>query len=225
MLRKFFLGVLFFSTAAHAAPFAVQLGDARLGLDAPPGFTDTGFTGSPRLQELAETLTSASNRILLFAISDGDLRRFMAGDAPELRRYMIAVTPKGLERERIAPPAFSTYVSESLRQLGAPPADGAFVKFLDSRAPGEVRLLSELRKEPEVVSVLLGMRLPAPPRASMFAEEKPPQYILSSTSLLLVRGKALNLSVYTGYDGAADLDWIRATTARWIDELRRLNAR
>ena len=59
-----------------AAPFAVQLGDIRIGLDAPPGFTDTGFTGSPRLQELAETLTPASNRILLFAISDTDLRRF-----------------------------------------------------------------------------------------------------------------------------------------------------
>ena len=203
----------------------MQLGDARIGLDAPPGFGDTAFTGSPRLQELAETLTSASNRILLFAISDGDLRRFMAGDTPELRRYMLAVTPKGLERERIAPPAFSTYVSESLRQLGAPPAETDFVKYLDSRAPGEVRLLSELRKETEVVSVLLGMRLPTPPRASMFAEEKPPQYVLSSTTLLLLRGKALNLSIYTGYDSAADLDWIRATTARWIDELRRLNAR
>jgi len=203
----------------------VQLGDARIALDAPPGFADTAFTGSPRLQELAEALTSASNRILLFAISDDDLRRFMAGDAPELRRYMIAVTPKGLERERIALPAFSSYVGESLRQLGAPPPDADFVKYLDSRAPGAVRLLSELRKEPEVVSVLLGMRLPAQPRASMFAEEKPPQYVLSSTTLLLVRGKALNLSVYTGYDSAADLDWIRATTARWIEELRRLNAR
>jgi hypothetical protein len=203
----------------------VQLGDTRIGLDAPPGFADTAFTGSPRLQELAESLTPASNRILLFAISDGDLRRFMAGDTPELRRYTIAVTPRGLERERITPPAFTTYVGESLRQLGAPPADGDFVRYLDSRTPGQVSLLAELRKEPEVVSVLLGMRLPSPPRASIFAEEKPPQYVLSSTALLLLRGKALNLSVYTGYDSAADLDWIRVTTARWVDELRRLNSR
>jgi len=208
-----------------AAPFAVQLGDVRIGLDAPPGFSDTAFTGSPRLQELAESLTSASNRILLFAISDGDLRRFMAGDTPELRRYMIAVTPKGLERERITLPAFGAYVGDSLRQLGALPAEGDFIKYLDSRPPGGVSLLAELRKEPEVVSVLLGMRLPSPPRAGMFAEQKPPQYVLSSTALLLLRGKALNLSVHTGYDGAADLEWIRATTARWIDELRRLNSR
>jgi hypothetical protein len=203
----------------------VQLGEARIGLDAPPGFSDTAFTGSPRLQELAESLTSASNRILLFAISDGDLRRFMSGDTPELRRYVIAVTPRGLERERVSTSAFNVLVGDSLRELGSPAPDADYVKHIDARPPGAMRLLSELRKEPEVVSVLLGTRLPAPPRASMFAEEKPPQYGLSSTTLLLVRGKALNLSVYTGYGSAADLDWIRATTARWVDELRRLNSR
>ena len=38
------------SLQCAAAPFGIQLGDTRLGLDAPPGFADTGFTGSPRLQ-------------------------------------------------------------------------------------------------------------------------------------------------------------------------------
>jgi len=37
--------------------------------------------------------------------------------------------------------------------------------------------------------------------------------------------KALNLSVYTLYENAADLDWVRVTTARWIDEIARLNNR
>ena len=37
--------------------------------------------------------------------------------------------------------------------------------------------------------------------------------------------KALNLSVYTLYENAADLDWVRATTARWIDDIARLNHR
>ena len=35
-----------------AAPFAVQLGDAKVGLDAPPGFSDTNFTGSPMIQPM-----------------------------------------------------------------------------------------------------------------------------------------------------------------------------
>jgi hypothetical protein len=205
---------------AAAAPFAVQLGDARLGLDAPPGFSDTGFTGSPRLQELAESLTSASNKILLFALTDADVRRFSQGDALEAKRYMIAVTPKGLERERITPAAFSAFVLDSLRGLGKPPPEKADLrKFLDA-TPGKLMLLSELRRDPAVVSVLQGMRIPSQPR---YGEK--PQYGITTTTLILLRGKALNLGVYAPYEGDADLDWIRVTTARWVEELQLLNTR
>lgn len=213
------------SLPAAAAPFAVQLGDTRIGLDAPPGFADTSFTGSPRLQELGEALTSASNRILIFAISDGDLRRFSQGDTPDLRRYMIAVTPKGLERERVTAALFSTFVTDSVRELGAAaPAEADYRTHLDSKPHGQPSMLAELRRDPEIVSVLEGTRLPSPPRG-MFSAEKPAQYALTSTTLLLLRGKALSLQIYTAYDTPADLDWIRANTVRWIDELRRLNSR
>ena len=203
-----------------AAPFAVQLGDARLGLDAPPGFADTGFTGSPRLQELAESLTSASNRILLFAISDADLRRFTLGDTPEFRRYMIAVTPKGLERERVSPAAFGALVRDSLVAPGSSPVAGDLQKYLDAQPPGKTSLLAELRREPDIVSVLQGTRVPGQRRSNEAS-----QYALSTTTLMLVRGKTLNLSVHTLYENAADLDWVRVTTARWIDEIARLNNR
>ena len=209
------------SSWCAAAPFAVQIGDVRLGLDAPPGFADTGFTGSPRLQELAESLTSPSNRILLFAISDGDLRRFMAGDAPELRRYMIAVTPKGMEAERVDRSAFGLFAGDALREVGAAaPAGPDFMRHLDAQPPGRAALLAELRREPEVVSVLQGARLPPQGR---FAGK--PQYALFTTTLMLLRGKALNVAVYGPYDGPSDLDWIRSITVRWIDELQRLNNR
>lgn len=196
------------------------MGESRIGLDAPPGFADTTFTGSPRLQELAESLTSASNRILLFAISDLDLRRFMVGDPPELRRYMLAVTPKGMERERVTRNAFDFFVGDALRELGQPaPAGKSFAEVLASQPPGKASLLAELRRDPDVVSVLQGARLP-PPQGR---PQEQPQYLLSTTTLLLVRGKALNLAVYGGYDSPADLDWIRSTTARWVEELQRLN--
>lgn len=196
----------------------MQLGDAKIGLDAPPGFADTGFTGSPRLQELGEALTSASNRILLFAISDADLRRFMVGDPLELRRYMIVVTARGMERERMTESAFKLFVGESLRELGQPPSSTDYPKYLDSRPTGAVSLLAELRKDADMVSVLQGTRS----KGGFFERSK---YLLSTTTLMLLRGKALNLSVYTQYDDPADLEWIRLTTARWIDELKRLNSR
>ena len=212
--------LLLFTLPAWAAPFAVQVGESRIGFDAPPGFADTTSTGSPRLQELAESLTSASNRILLFAISDLDLRRFMGGDPPELRRYMLAVTPKGMEREWVTRNAFEVLVGDALRELGPPaPAGKSLAEALASQPPGKASLLTELRRDPDVVSVLQGARLP-PPQGR---PQERPQYLLSTTTLLLMRGKALNLAVYSGYDSPADLDWIRSTTARWIEELHRLN--
>ena len=206
---------------SQAAPFAVQVGDARLGMDAPPGFADTGFTGSPRLQELAESLTSASNRIVMFALTDADLRKFMVGDPLEAKRYAIAVTPRGLERERITTKLFDTFVSDSLRDMGTLPAAGAtdYRKILDAQE-GRPTLLAELRRDPQVVSVLQGARLP-----SIEGKSDTPKYMLTTTTLILLRGKALNLGIFTSYDSPADLDWIRALTARWVEEMQRLNAR
>jgi hypothetical protein len=208
-----------------AAPFAVQVGDGRIALDTPPGFSDTTAIGSPRLRELAEALTSASNRILLFALTDADLRLFTGGDAPDMKRYAIAAIPRELERERVRQETFSAFVTDSLRAMGpAAPAASDYRKHLDAQ-PGKPTLLAELRRDPLAVTLLLGTRIPTPPRPSMFADEKPPQYVLSTTTLLLVRGKALNLAVYGPYDSPADLEWLRAITARWVEDLQRLNSR
>ncbi len=204
---------------ALAAPFAVQLGGTRIGLDAPPGFADTGFTGSPRLQELAEALTSASNRILLFALTDGDLRRFTQGDSLELQRFMIVVTPRGMERERVSESTFKLFVNESLHRLGEAPGDRDYPKHLDARPLGAMSLLAELRKEADVVSVLQGTRTKDGGRSAR------PQYMLATSTLLFLRGKALSLTVYSRYQDGADVEWIQLITARWVDDLKRLNPR
>jgi hypothetical protein len=205
---------------AFAAPFAVQVGEARLALDAPPGFSDTQFTGSPRLIELAESLTPATNRILLFALEDADLRRFMVGDPIELRRSVLAATPRAMQQERLSLGEFRSYVGAALdpRNAGKLPA-GELMKYLDARPEGLANPLGTLRSEPEAASVLLGTRLP-PSR-----EDAPRRYLVSSRTLLLLRGKALELSVFSRYESPADLEWLRGASERWIEELRRLNSR
>ena len=212
------------SQPAAAAPFTVRLGADRIVLDAPPGFSDTTELASPRLQELAETLTSASNRILLFALSDADLRRFMTGDQIEARRYMIAVTPKGLEYQRVSPDQFAAYVADSLQGLGRAVESPELIKFLESQPIGKANLISELRKEPALVSVMQATRLPELPGTTFWGSKKP-QYLCFTTTVFLVRGKALQLSAYTLYDSPADVDWLRGITERWMNELLRLNSR
>ena len=188
------------ASLAAAAPFAVQVGDARIALDAPIGFADSSFTGSPRLQELAESQTSPSNRILMFAISDGDLKRFMVGDTPEFRRYMVVVTPRALEHGHMSAAAFRELTEVAAREA----------------ARGES---NALRKDPDVYSVEMRSVLP-PQRRGM-----EPQAVLSTRTLMHLKGKALDISVYSIYESPADLEWIRATSARWIEDLQRLNSR
>ena len=215
-----------FAACALAAPFAVQIGEARVGLDTPPGFADAMFTGSPRLQELAEALTSPSNRILLFAISDGDLRKFTQGDPPDFRRYMVAVTPMELERDRVDTKRFAELADAAQRELGERvPADASFTAYFDKQPLGKSSVVAELRRDAEVLSLLLGARVPPNTRMLPPGAQKQQQYALSTSSLVLVRGKTLSLTVYSAYDSAADLNWIPAITARWIDDLQRLNAR
>jgi hypothetical protein len=211
--------VMGFSLQCMAAPFAVQVGEARVALDAPRGFSDTTNTGSPRLQELGESLTTASNRVLLFALSDDDLRRFTLGDQLELRRYMAVVTERARERDRMSESDFKAFADDLVRALGELPPAGDYQKYLESRPPGAVSVLAHLRKDADAVAMLQGSRS----KGRTFFERS--KYLLSSTSLVLLRGKAVVLTVVSQYDDAADLEWIRVTTSRWIDELKRLNAR
>src|ERR1051325_5469316 len=174
-----------YSCCALAAPFAVQLGDARVALDAPPGFSDTTNMGSPRLTELAESISSPSNRILLFAISDGDLRRFTIGDAPDLRRYMVASTPTALERERASTSSFQRLVDEAMRDLGPlAPQDKDVGQYLQDQKHGAMSYLAELRRDASVASVLQGSRLPPKQQGNIFyVPQEKPQFVLSTTTL------------------------------------------
>jgi putative ubiquitin-RnfH superfamily antitoxin RatB of RatAB toxin-antitoxin module len=207
-----------------AAPFTVRLGIERVVLDTPPGFSDTTELASPRLQDLANTLTAASNRILIFALSDADVRNFTLGDQLEVKRYMIAVTPKELERERVTQAQFSRLVSDSLHDLGKPVVSTDLIKFLETQPIGKLHLISEQKKEDLAISVMQATRLPPLP-GKKFYEGSTPQYLFFTTTIFLLRGKALQLAVYSVVDGPADLDWLKTITQRWYDELQRLNQR
>lgn len=204
---------------------SVPLGDSRVVLDAPAGYADTTFLGSPRLQELAESHTSASNRVLMFAITDDDLRRFSGGVTPEFRRYLMVVTQKATERERITPAAFQRMVGDSMRDFRAPPAGVDVVKHLEKQPVGVPSALAELRKDAAVLSVLQGTRLQPTVIPGFFSNSERQNYLLSSSTLMLVRGKVINLAVFTVYDSPADAERVRTLTLRWTEDLQRLNSR
>jgi hypothetical protein len=212
-----------FALNSAAAPVPATIGTERFVLDAPAGFSDSLQLSSPRLQELAESVVTASDRVLLFALTDADLRAFMSGDPPTYRRYMVIATPVRLEKERVDSTLFATMVGDSMREMGPAAGGDDYVKHLDTQPGGRSSLLAELRHEAEVVSLLQGARILVP--ASKFWESDKWRYIVSTHTTFLLRGKVLQLVIYSNYEGRQDLEWIRFTTQRWLDELLRLNRR
>ena len=212
-----------FALNCAAAPAPATVGNERLVLDSPPGFSDSLQLSSPRLQELAESLTTASDRVLLFALTDGDLRAFMVGDPPAFRRYMAIVTPTRLEGERVDQPLFASTVAQAMLEMGKPVPPADYIKHLDAQPEGRPSLLAELRREAEVVSMLHAARLRVP--ATKFWESDKWRYVISTQTMVLLRGKVLQLVIFSNWEGRPDYDWILATTERWVEELRRLNRR
>lgn len=211
--------VLACAAQASAAPFVVQLGADRLVLDTPAGFSDTVGLGSPRLNELAESVAGPSVRVLLFGVTDADLRRFMTGDPPDFKRYVVAGTAREFERQRATPEDFKQFVSDALRGLGeAAPAGGDLRKLLAAAPEGKPMLLEFLRRDAAGVSFLQGTRLADPKRRG-----DEPLLVLVSTSLALVRGRPVNLSIFISFEDPADLEWLQLTTRRWLEQIQRLN--
>lgn len=210
-------------TPAWAAPFGMRLGNDRLVLDSPPGFSDAGVFSSPRLTDLAESLTEASNRVLLFSLADADVRRFGAGDELALRRYLIVVTPRATERQSLSVGEFAALLKDSVRDIGAStlPVSDDYTKHLLAQPPGIPHLLATLRNDAQSLSVLRGIR--RPPKARRWGEEERPVFNLSTITLVLIGGKALYISAFSAYDGPADLAWIKTVSDRWVEDLRRLN--
>jgi hypothetical protein len=212
-----------FALNCAAAPSPATIGNQRFVLDSPPGFSDSLQLSSPRIQELAESITSASDRVLLFALTDSDLRMFMVGDRPEFRRYMVISTPTRLERERVDRELFALNVGDAMRGMGNAAPNDDYVKYLNSLPEGRPNLLAELKREPEHVSILMGARMLA--RQATLFKDAEYRYIVSTNTMLLVRTKVLHLVIFSNYEGPQDLEWIRFTTQRWVDELMRLNRR
>jgi hypothetical protein len=209
---------------AGAVPFVVQLGADRLVLDTPAGFADTLGLGSPRLNELAESLAGPSVRVLSFAITDADLRRFMNGEPPEFKRYAVAGTAREFERLRATQEDFQKFVSDALRGLGeAPPAGSDLHKLLGAAPEGKPMLLEFLRRDASVASYIQGTRLANPKRAWNDWDVKPPVLVLVSTSLAMVRGRPVNLSITISLEDPADIEWLELNTRRWLEQVQRLN--
>jgi hypothetical protein len=219
-----FAPLALFAADCAAQTYAIRIGTEKIVLEPPPGFADTTNLASPRLQDFAENMNSQSNRVVLFGLTDADLRRFQLGDKIEVNRFVMITTPRTYEQQRISADQFAAYARDSVGALGKPVQTQDLIKYLEGQPVGRTSLLDELRREPAAVSVMQATRLNPLPGYT-FWERAKPQYLVFTTTQLLVRNKVLQLQLFTLGDFMPDTDWIRVTTLRWAEDLQRLNPR
>ena len=147
----------------------------------------------------------------------------MTGDRPEFKRYVVAGTAREFERQRATAEDFAQFVADALRGLGeAPPAGSDLRKLLGAAPEGKPMLLEFLRRDASVASYIQGTRL-ASPKRSWSDWDVQPVLVLVSTSLAMVRGRPVNLSITISLEDPADLEWLQLNTRRWLEQIQRLN--
>jgi len=185
--------------------------------DAPASFADTGFTGSRacRARRIAHLGVEPHPCCLQFPTPTCAASRSRRSRVQALHDRR---DPEGAGARARQPRALGVLFAIRWRR-SRPARRGGGAKYL-VQPPGKTSLLAELRRSPTWSRCCRAPRAPAQRRSS----EAPST--LSTATLMLLRGKALNLSVYTLYESAADLDWVARDPPRaWIDEIARPNNR
>jgi len=79
--------------------------------------------------------------------------------------------------------AFERYVSDGMRGMGKP-IEGDFTKVMEAQPPGQPALIAEVLRDPDAISLLRAVRLP--PAEGVLSWFKPSQYVMSSTTVILL---------------------------------------
>ena len=207
----------------------VDVGGQGLYLPAPAGFHEISLL-SPETRKLAETLTPPSNRLLAVFVSESDLGRIMKGESPELQRYMFMQAYRQLEKSDISGAQFSKLVAQvKQQQYTLLEKSKDQVDSVIDRASGKISKdygisLKVNIGEPVPLGVFMeksdavGFAMLA--KCHGAAEGQQVDLLMAGgTSLVRVNGKILYAYVYSRYETQKDLDWVRATSSSWADQL------
>lgn len=207
------------------------VGDAKIMLVAPKGDFAQVTAEVPELARLGKEFTPPSNRLLAHFVRTSDLQPKTAGRNVVFTRYFLVQTSLKGESIAVDPGQFGrakkifhAQQAEMLTKLDPPVA---------ALAPRIDKL-----KAAELAGLKPGDFLPAgiyqdTERALSFGTLSRLQYtegsykaeslMLTVTTILLIKQKAIFLYTYARFNGPADLAWAKSTSLAWSNEILALN--
>ena len=216
------------SSAADTKKIIVNIGGVLFDVKSPAGFHEISAI-SPETRRMAETMTPPTNRLLGVFVSESDLKRVKKGDFPELTRYMLLQTFRQMENRIMSGPDFYQAASGIKKQQNT---------LQDSVKDKVGNLLDgatdKLSKEYDIsMKMKMGEQIPLgifndQPKSFGFANlvkyqleaegVKSEHVVAGGTSMLLHKGKILFVYVYSTYKSKKDIEWVKATSIKWLSD-------
>ncbi|MEY4561589.1 MAG: hypothetical protein RLZZ618_866 [Pseudomonadota bacterium] len=181
---------------AHAAPHVANIGATDIVLPLPPGFVEASAV-SPDTWAKAEKAAPADSRLIGVFIEEGQP---VAGRS--MQRYFLLHTTRSLEGTAVTADEFGQ-VKPTIRK-----------KFDDLAADvkdvsGPFGVFNDVKTSLSVLSIT-----PATASANRVAY---------SVTTAVVKGKMLDMYVYSTYRDERDAAWVREATLKWLPRLQASN--
>jgi hypothetical protein len=210
----------------------IDAGNAELSIPAPDGYT--GAAHIEVLRSIFASLTPESNVSLQIYIADEDIDILFANGEPELSRYMNLQAPRRFRKDAVSPDEYKTiakYFRESHREVFASVenqiddvlenASGELSREFDSSIELEGGKPYSLGIAYEIPSSIGVTTLT---RYNVAVEGSNESFVMvGGTNIIHVQDTLLYAYVFSTYNSQADIDWNRAISRKWAEDIVRMN--
>lgn len=201
-------------------------------IPAPEGFHEIRHS-SAYVWRLMESMVAPTNRLLAAFVSKVDFDAILRGDLPELRRYMLVKVSRGFEANVISRTEFGE-VARLVKQERAAVVDSLKTSINSERFPGSEKRSKESdarveRGELEFLGVFFessdAIGHGTLKTVQRYEGETPlGETVAGSMSFVRAADKLIYVHVYSVYRDSADLQWVRAASSFWINDILAANS-
>ena len=210
---------LFFVNAVdvHARSIPIDIGGTEILIPAPQGFVEVGERNRSKIIPTGATM----NRRLAVFLSEFDFARFLrTGETDHFSRHMIVEVYKQIEPFYISQKDFHKIVkdtkkaTENLKKI----EDGIVSMMNDqlndqSQMTGvEMHILGNFSEADNFLSYTTLIKY-------LSGSGNPPQLMVIEHSVVYIGNKAFFVFVYNHYNNQKDINWVRQTARKWVQNI------
>lgn len=229
----FFLVFGLVISLGSSASSYLKIGNTTINVEHPLGFLETSKNSS-ELWDLAQLMVSGKNEIIAHYVSKRDLDDYNSNKSPKFEKYFTILTPKSTKNSSISQEDFEKLRHETismqntLRQNIEPRVNHVLGNLSDDLSLQLKKDVSLAVDQTTPISInvnrknLLSYSVLSRINVSDQKNEVS-QVMISTTGIVLLKGKILLLNSYSNFENPQDLQYSREAIESWANSIISLN--